>query len=41
LPYNPGTLAGADAVPTAEFAFPIGTRPLAPPAHWSPGALQR
>jgi hypothetical protein len=26
--------------PNAEFTFPIGTRPLAPPAYWQPGALQ-
>lgn len=38
---HPRDLAGDDAVPTAEFALPIGTRPLAPPARWSPGALQR
>lgn len=30
----------AALVPTAEFVLPIGTRPLAPPAHWIPGALQ-
>ena len=38
---DPRTLAGDEAVPTAEFTLPIGTRPLAPPAAWSPGALQR
>jgi hypothetical protein len=38
---DPGTLAGTEAVPTAEFTLPIGTRPLKPPARWSPGALQR
>ena len=27
-------------IPTAEFAIPIGTRPLTPPAAWSPGAFQ-
>lgn len=27
--------------PDAEFQLPIGTRPLAPPARWSPGAFQR
>lgn len=27
-------------IPTAEFQLPIGTRPLAIPAHWVPGALQ-
>lgn len=37
----PRDLAGDEAVPTAEFVLPIGTRPLAPPANWSPGALQR
>ncbi len=37
----PGRLAGDEAVPTAEFVLPIGTRPLPPPSHWSPGALQR
>jgi hypothetical protein len=38
---DPRTLAGDEAVPTAEFRLPIGTRPLTPPAAWSPGALQR
>lgn len=38
---DPRTLAGEEAVPTAEFVLPIGTRPLKPPATWSPGALQR
>lgn len=38
---DPSTLAGDEALPTAEFVLPIGTRPLAPPARWSPGALQR
>jgi hypothetical protein len=38
---DPRTLAGDEALPTAEFVLPIGTRPLAPPARWSPGALQR
>lgn len=38
---DPSTLAGEEALPTAEFVLPIGTRPLAPPARWSPGALQR
>lgn len=27
--------------PTAEFSLPIGTRLLAPPTRWIPGALQR
>lgn len=30
----------AALVPTAEFSLPIGTRPLAPPERWIPGALQ-
>ena len=38
---DPRSLAGDEAVPTAEFVLPIGTRPLAPPAHWTAGALQR
>ena len=38
---DPRTLAGDESLPTAEFSLPIGTRPLAPPAAWSPGALQR
>jgi hypothetical protein len=38
---DPRTLAGDDAVPKAEFTLPVGTRPLAAPAAWSPGALQR
>jgi hypothetical protein len=38
---DPRSLAGDEAVPTAEFVLPIGTRPLKPPAAWSPGALQR
>lgn len=37
----PAALGGPAAVPEAEFSFPIGTRPLAAPAQWSPGALQR
>jgi hypothetical protein len=38
---DPRQLAGDEAVPTAEFVLPIGTRPLKPPTQWSPGALQR
>ncbi len=38
---DPRTLAGDEALPTAEFQLPVGTRPLTPPARWSPGALQR
>lgn len=29
-----------DAIPSAEFALPIGTRPLPPPERWVPGAMQ-
>lgn len=32
---------GIDLRPMAEFTLPIGTRPLAPREHWSPGAFQR
>jgi len=38
---DPRALAGDEAVPTAEFTLPLGTRPLVAPAAWSPGALQR
>ncbi len=38
---DPRGLAGDEAVPSAEFVLPVGTRPLAPPPAWSPGALQR
>lgn len=38
---DPRTLGGDEAVPSAEFSLPIGTRPLVAPARWSPGALQR
>lgn len=38
---DPRRLAGDAALPTAEFVLPVGTRTLAPPAAWSPGALQR
>ncbi len=27
-------------LPTAEFAFPVGTSPLTPPEKWAPGAFQ-
>lgn len=30
----------AAAQPAAEFTLPIGTRPIAPPLKWSPGAFQ-
>jgi hypothetical protein len=32
---------GTDVAPRAVFTLPAGTRPLAPPAAWSPGAIQR
>lgn len=32
---------GTDLAPRAEFSLPVGSRPLAPPAQWSPGAFQR
>ena len=35
-----GMGGGESLVPTAEFKLPRGTRPLAPPAAWSPGAMQ-
>lgn len=38
---DPRGLAGDEAVPSAEFTLPVGTRPLVAPAAWSPGALQR
>ena len=31
---------GTDLAPKAEFSFPAGTRPLAPPRRWSAGAFQ-
>ncbi|HNE14462.1 MAG TPA: hypothetical protein PLL39_00455 [Rhodocyclaceae bacterium] len=30
-----------EGLPAAEFAWPVGTRPLAAPARWAPGAMQR
>ncbi len=32
--------APSHLVPQAEFALPLGTRPLNPPARWVPGAFQ-
>lgn len=29
-----------DLLPAAEFTLPVGTRPLASPAEWTPGAFQ-
>ncbi|MCU0968015.1 MAG: hypothetical protein MUF03_04190 [Rubrivivax sp.] len=37
---DPAAAFGMDLAPTAEFAFPVGTRALARPARWSPGAFQ-
>ncbi|MDP3086028.1 MAG: right-handed parallel beta-helix repeat-containing protein [Rubrivivax sp.] len=38
---DPRHIGGQDLSPRAEFAFPIGTRALAPLTRWSPGAFQR
>lgn len=35
-----GSARGVSLQPEAEFALPIGTRPIVPPAQWLPGALQ-
>ncbi len=35
-----GQGGGESLQPTAEFVLPHGTRPLQPPAAWSPGAMQ-
>lgn len=35
-----GSARGVSLQPEAEFALPIGTRSIDPPAHWLPGALQ-
>ncbi len=35
-----GSARGVSLQPDAEFALPIGTRPLSPPAEWLPGAVQ-
>ena len=35
-----GNGGGESLVPTAEFKLPRGTRPIQPPAAWSPGAMQ-
>lgn len=32
---------GTDLAPRAEFTLPVGTRPLAAPRAWTPGAFQR
>jgi hypothetical protein len=38
---DPRNVGGRDLSPKAEFALPVGTRPLPPPAGWAPGAFQR
>ncbi len=40
LAVEPGAGGGRPLAPAAEFRLPIGTRPLAPPARWAPGAFQ-
>lgn len=35
-----GSARGVSLQPEAEFALPIGTRSIDPPANWLPGALQ-
>lgn len=35
-----GNGGGESLMPTAEFKLPRGTRPLQPPAAWTPGAVQ-
>lgn len=40
LTADAGSGGGESLVPAAEFQLPIGTRALAAPAHWVPGALQ-
>lgn len=37
---DPGTARGVSLAPLAEFAAPAGTRAVAPPTRWSPGAYQ-
>lgn len=38
---DPRRVGGRDLSPTAEFDFPVGTRPLPALTSWSPGAFQR
>lgn len=40
LATDAGSGGGESLVPTAEFRLPFGTRALAAPARWVPGALQ-
>jgi hypothetical protein len=37
---EPGAAHGVSLRPEAEFAPPLGTRPLQPTERWSPGAYQ-
>ena len=37
---EPGSAHGVDLRPGFEFTLPAGTRAIAPPARWSPGAYQ-
>jgi hypothetical protein len=37
---EPGNARGVDLRPAFEFTLPAGTRAVAPPARWSPGAYQ-
>ena len=37
---EPGNTRGVDLRPAFEFTLPAGTRAIAPPARWSPGAYQ-
>lgn len=38
---DPRRVQGQDLAPRAEFALPVGTRPLPATTRWSPGAFQR
>jgi hypothetical protein len=37
---NPPEQSNLNLFPVAEFTSPVGTRPLAPPEKWAPGAFQ-
>lgn len=37
---EPGSAHGVDLRPAFEFTLPVGTRAIATPARWSPGAFQ-
>jgi hypothetical protein len=37
---DPGAVNGLALRPQAEFTAPVGSRALAPPTRWSPGAYQ-